>query len=73
MNVYKVEAVISGLNDNPETRVERIIADGWQEVHELMARICRDSSWVMREMKIVEVSGETPFSYKTALPNNDKI
>ena len=66
MRIYKVEVVISGTSDRPETRVERLIADGWQEVHELMARICRDTGCVIREMKITETN-ETPFDYRTII------
>ncbi len=64
MRIYKIEIVISGNNDKPETRVERVIADGWQETHELLARICRDTGCVVRSMLITETSDQ-PFDYKT--------
>ena len=64
MRIYKIEAVISGNNDKPETRVERLIAGGWQEVHELMARICRDTGCVILEMHITETN-EAPFDCRT--------
>ena len=64
MKIYRVEAVISGTNDKPETRTERIIAGGWQEVHEIMARICRDTGCVIHEMRITETVVE-PFDYTT--------
>jgi hypothetical protein len=62
MKIYKVEAVIRGNNDKPETRVERLIAGGWQEVHDLMAGICRDTGCVIQEMHIIETD-EGPFDY----------
>jgi len=64
MRIYKVEAVILGNNDKPEIHEERIIADSWQEVHELMARIARDTGCVITEIKIVETR-DRPFDYKT--------
>jgi hypothetical protein len=64
MKIYKVEAVILGNNDKPEARVERIIAGGWQEAHELMARICRDTGCVITEMHIIETD-EGPFDFRT--------
>ncbi len=64
MRIYKVEAVILGTNDKTEIHEERIIADSWQEVHELMARIARDTGCVFTEIKIVETR-DRPFDYKT--------
>ena len=64
MRIYKIEIVISGNNDKPETRVERIISGGWQETHELLARICRDTGCVIRSMLITETNDQ-PFDYKT--------
>lgn len=64
MRIFKVEVTILGTNDNPETRVERIIANTWEEVMELMARIARDTGFIMTEVKILETR-ERPFDYKT--------
>lgn len=64
MKIYKVQIEISGINDKPESREERIIAGGWQEVCELMARVCRDTGCVIRSMQIVHTDGY-PFDYKT--------
>jgi len=64
IRIYKVEASISGNNEQPEVHEQQIIADGWQEVHELMARICRDTGSIIREIRIIETNDQ-PFSYKT--------
>jgi len=64
MKVYKIEATISGINDKPETRVERIIAGNWQETHEMLSRICRDTGCVIKSMTVTETSDQ-PFDYKT--------
>lgn len=71
MRIYKVEIVISGNNDAPETRVERIVAGSWNEVHELLARICRDTGCVIRSMHITETQ-EQPFDYRTIKPSDKK-
>jgi hypothetical protein len=64
MRIYKVEATTLGINDKPEIHCERIIADGWQEVHELMARISRDTGCVIVEIKINETN-EAPLDFRT--------
>ena len=64
MRIYQVEAVISGNNDKPEIHQERIIADGWQEVFELLARISRDTGCVIREVNVKETHDQ-PLDYKT--------
>lgn len=64
MKVFKVEIVISGINDNPEVRAERIVSDDWQEVHELLSKICRDTGMVIKRMSIAE-TGDVPFDHKT--------
>lgn len=64
MKVFKVEIVISGINDKPEVRAERIISGDWQEVHELLASICRDTGSVIKRMSITE-TGDIPFEHKT--------
>lgn len=63
MKVYKVEVTISGMNGTPEPRVERIISGCWAEVHELMARICRDTGCVILETHITQTDGE-PLEYR---------
>lgn len=63
MKVYRVGIVISGNNDNPETRSERIISNNWQESLELLARVCRDTSCAIRSMVITETRDD-PFDHK---------
>jgi hypothetical protein len=60
MRIYKIEAIVSGNNDKPETRVERLIAGGWQDVHELLARICSGIGCAIKEMRIIETN-DNPF------------
>ena len=64
MRIYKVEATTLGNNEKPEIHCERIIADSWQEVHELMARISRDTGYVIVEIKIRETN-EAPLDFRT--------
>jgi hypothetical protein len=64
MRIYQVLATISGTNDKPEVHQERIIADNWQETMEMLARICRDTGCVIREMRITETNDQ-PLDYKT--------
>jgi hypothetical protein len=56
MHVYRVEITISGNNDQPEARMERIIASNWQNVCEILAGVCRDPGPVIRTMTIIETS-----------------
>ena len=69
MKIYEITIIISGNNDKPETRVERIIAGGWEELHQLLARICRESFCVIRSMQIVETT-DRPFDYRTIKPSD---
>lgn len=64
MRIYKIEIVISGNNDKPETRQERVLAPDWQEVCQLMAAVCRDTGCVIKSMTITETT-DHPFDYRT--------
>lgn len=64
MRIYNVEAVVLGINDKPEIHQERIIAGGWQEVCELMARVMRDTGCIITDLSIKETRDQ-PLDYKT--------
>lgn len=64
MRIYRIELTVSGNNDNPETREERIVAADWKNVLEIMAEICRDTGLVVLAIKS-EVTKDRPFDYKS--------
>lgn len=64
MKIFEIEIVSIGDDDKLEICVERIIAGTWQEVHEMLARICRDTGRVISSMKIIQ-TGDAPFDNKT--------
>lgn len=63
MNIYRVEATISGMNDKPAIVRERLVCSGWVEVHEMMARICTSTGCVIQAITITKTT-ESPFDYE---------
>lgn len=67
MRVFEISITISGTNDKPEKRSERVLAADWQDACTIMAAISRDTGCVILEMSII-VSKSSPFDYKTVKP-----
>jgi hypothetical protein len=64
MRVFDVQIIISGNNEKPEHRVERILAADWQDACQIMAAVSRDTGCVIMEMHI-SISKSAPFDYRT--------
>jgi hypothetical protein len=65
MKIYKVDLIISGNNQEPEARWERIVAKDWEDGLEILTNICREFDWIILEMRIVQTK-DRPFAYRSA-------
>lgn len=65
MKAFKVEAVVSGISDIPETCVERIIAEDWQEALDVLSRMCHETNHALLSVTLTEAA-EGLFGCKTA-------
>jgi hypothetical protein len=61
MNIYVARMTISGINNAPEVRTDRIIAEDWASAFEVVKSAIETTGWIVQRVDMYHAKDDSPF------------